>query len=48
MLITAVLTGFVVESIVKTNHVDPGLLGGVVVLALFWAGQGIDRIFPFR
>lgn len=46
--ITVVLVALAVYSELKTDHVDSTLLGGVIVLVLFWAGQGIDRIFPFR
>lgn len=48
ILITVVLLALAVQSQLKTGHIDPGLLGGLIILALFWAGQTIDRIFPLR
>lgn len=43
-----VLLALAVQSQLKSGSIDPGLLGALVVLALFWAGQTIDRNFPFR
>jgi hypothetical protein len=48
ILITVVLLALVVQSELTTHHVDAALVGGVVVLALFWAGQAIDTFLPFR
>lgn len=48
ILITVVLLALAVQSQLKSGSIDPGLLGALVVLALFWAGQTIDRNFPFR
>lgn len=47
-LITVVLLVLAAYSQIKTQTIDAELLGALVVLALFWAGQGIDRVFPFR
>jgi hypothetical protein len=48
MLITIVLLALAVQSQLKTGKIDHGLLGALVVLALFWAGQAIDSFLPFR
>lgn len=48
VLITVVLLALAVQSQLKSGSIEPGLLGALVVLALFWAGQTIDRNFPFR
>lgn len=45
--ITAVLLGLAVQDQFKSGSIDPGLLGALVILALFWAGQAIDNL-PFR
>lgn len=47
-LITVVMLALAAYSEVTTHHVDAGLTYGLVILAVFWAGQGIDRIFPLR
>jgi len=46
-LITVVLLALAAQGYLKTGHIDTGLLGALVVLALFWAGQAIDRNLPF-
>lgn len=46
ILITVVLLALAVQDQLKSGSVDTGLLGFLVVLALFWAGQSIDRFFP--
>lgn len=48
ILITVVLLALAVQSQLKSGEIDPGLLGALVVLALFWAGQTVDRFFPLR
>jgi hypothetical protein len=48
VLITVVLLALAVQSQLKTGSIDPELLGALVVLALFWAGQAIDYRLPFR
>jgi hypothetical protein len=48
ILITVVLLALAVQSQLKTGAIDPGLLGALVLLALFWAGQSIDRSSWFR
>lgn len=48
ILITVVLLALAVQSQLKSGAIDPGLLSALVVLALFWAGQTIDRFFPLR
>jgi hypothetical protein len=45
ILITVVLLALAVQSQLKSGAIDPGLLGALVVLALFWAGQTVDRIY---
>lgn len=47
-LITMVLLALAVQSQLKSGSIDPGLLGALVILALFWAGQAIDNYLPFR
>lgn len=48
VLITVVLLALAVQAQLKTGHIDTELIGGLVVLAFFWAGQTIDRNFPLR
>jgi hypothetical protein len=48
ILITVVLLALAVQAQLKTGHIDTELIGGLVVLAFFWAGQTIDRNFPLR
>lgn len=48
ILITVVLLALAVQSQLKTGSIDPGLLGALVILALFWAGQAVDNYLPFR
>lgn len=48
MLITAVLLGLAVQDQLDSGAIDPGLLGALVILALFWAGQAVDNFLPFR
>ncbi|HVQ60366.1 MAG TPA: hypothetical protein VMS60_15810 [Solirubrobacterales bacterium] len=37
-----------VQDQLKSGSIDTGLLGAIVVLALFWAGQAVDNFLPFR
>lgn len=46
VLITVVLLALAVQSQLKTGSIDPGLLGALVILALFWAGQAVDNYLP--
>ena len=46
--ITAVLLGLAIQDQLKSGSIDPGLLGALVILALFWAGQAVDNFFPLR
>jgi hypothetical protein len=46
--ITAVLLGLAVQDQLKSGSIDTGLLGALVILALFWAGQAVDNFLPFR
>ncbi|HEX5592012.1 MAG TPA: hypothetical protein VFX35_01550 [Solirubrobacterales bacterium] len=48
ILITVVLLALAVQAQLKSGHIDAPLIGGLVVLAFFWAGQTIDRSFPLR
>ncbi len=48
IIITAVLLGLAVQDQLKSGSIDPGLLGALVILALFWAGQAVDNFLPFR
>lgn len=48
IVITAVLLGLAVQDQFKSGSIDPGLLGALVILALFWAGQAVDNFLPFR
>lgn len=48
IVITAVLLGLAVQDQFKSGAIDPGLLGALVILALFWAGQAVDNFLPFR
>jgi hypothetical protein len=47
-LLTVVLVALAVQSQLKTGHIDATLIGAVVVLVFFWAGQAIDNYLPFR
>jgi hypothetical protein len=46
--ITAVLLGLAIQDQLKSGSIDTGLLGALVILALFWAGQAVDNFLPFR
>lgn len=48
MLITVVLLALAVQDQFSSGSIDRELLWLLGGLALFWAGQGIDRIFPWR
>jgi len=48
ILITAVLLALAVQDQLKSGSIDTGLLGALVILALFWAGQAVDNYLPFR
>lgn len=48
VLITVVLLALAVQDQLKSGSIDTGLLGAIVVLALFWAGQAVDNFLPFR
>jgi hypothetical protein len=48
ILITVVLVALAVQDQLKSGSIDTGLLGTLVILALFWAGQAVDNFLPFR
>jgi hypothetical protein len=48
VLITVVLLALAVQDQLKSGSIDTELLGAIVVLALFWAGQAVDNLLPFR
>lgn len=48
IVITAVLLALAVQDQLQSGSIDTGLLGALVVLALFWAGQAVDNFLPFR
>jgi hypothetical protein len=48
VLITVVLLALAVQDQLRSGSIDTGLLGALVVLALFWAGQAVDNFLPFR
>jgi hypothetical protein len=48
IVITAVLLGLAIQDQLKSGSIDTGLLGALVILALFWAGQAVDNFLPFR
>lgn len=48
ILITVVLLAMAVQSQLETQHVDKELIAALVLLAFYWAGQGVDSFFPFR
>lgn len=40
---TGVVVGLAVQDQLSSGSVDPPLLGALVFLIAFWAGQGIDK-----
>lgn len=44
ILITVVLCAIAIHQELTTSGVDSFLLGLLVVLTFFWAGQGVDEI----
>ena len=42
--ITIVLCALAIHDQLSSGSVDSTLLGALVVLAFFWAGQGVDRL----
>lgn len=47
-LITVVLLALAVQDQLSSGEIDEPLVYMLGGLALFWAGQGIDRVFPWR
>lgn len=41
--ITGVVVGLSIQDQLSSGSVDPGLLGALLFLAAFWAGQTIDK-----
>ena len=48
VLITVVLVALAVQDQLSSGSIDTGLLGAIVILALFWAGQAVDNFLPLR